>query len=66
MTSELESPSKTSVPVDQVDVRGPRFAAWVTTAARFSSCVMAVFPSDRLGICRRSSGTDKNHRTHKC
>ena len=32
MTSELESPSKTSAPVDQVDVRGPRFAAWVTTA----------------------------------
>ena len=32
MTSELGSPSTTSAAVDQVDVRGPRFAAWVTTA----------------------------------
>src|SRR5262245_32946557 len=32
MTSEVGSPTKTDHPVDQVDVRGPRFAAWVTTA----------------------------------
>ena len=32
MTSELGSPTKTTGHVDQVDVRGPRFAAWVTTA----------------------------------
>ena len=32
MTSELGSPTKTGTQVDQVDVRGPRFAAWVTTA----------------------------------
>ena len=32
MTSELGSPTKTSSHVDQVDVRGPRFAAWLTTA----------------------------------
>lgn len=32
MTSELTSPSTTGAAVDQVDVRGPRFAAWVTTA----------------------------------
>jgi hypothetical protein len=28
----MGSPTKTSAPVDQVDVRGPRFTAWVTTA----------------------------------
>jgi hypothetical protein len=34
MTSELKSPStaRARPTVDQVDVRGPRFAAWVTTA----------------------------------
>jgi hypothetical protein len=32
MTSELGSPARTQAAVDQVDVRGPRFAAWVTTA----------------------------------
>ncbi len=33
MTSELGSPSRTTAAVvDRVDVRGPRFAAWVTTA----------------------------------
>ena len=33
MTSELGSPTETdSRVVDRVDVRGPRFAAWVTTA----------------------------------
>jgi hypothetical protein len=33
MTSELGSLSKTTAAVvDQVDVRGPRFAAWMTTA----------------------------------
>jgi hypothetical protein len=32
MTSQQESANKTSATVDQVDVRGPRFAAWVTTA----------------------------------
>jgi hypothetical protein len=31
MTSELRS-STTSATIDHVDVRGPRFAAWVTTA----------------------------------
>jgi hypothetical protein len=28
----MGSPTKTNARVDQVDVRGPRFAAWVTTA----------------------------------
>ena len=28
----MGSPTKTAQAVDQVDVRGPRFAAWVTTA----------------------------------
>lgn len=31
MTSELISPANAGAAVDQVDVRGPRFAAWVTT-----------------------------------
>ena len=31
MTSELGSPTKTDTRVEQVDVRGPRFAAWLTT-----------------------------------
>jgi hypothetical protein len=32
MTSELKSPSTARATFGQVDVRGPRFAAWVTTA----------------------------------
>jgi hypothetical protein len=32
MTPETGSPTKAETPVDQVDVRGPRFAAWLTTA----------------------------------
>ena len=31
MTSELTSPGTSRATVDQVDVRGPRFVAWVTT-----------------------------------
>lgn len=31
MASRLASPTKTDT-IDQVDVRGPRFAAWLTTA----------------------------------
>ena len=31
MTSELGPTTKTETSVDQVDVRGPRFAAWLTT-----------------------------------
>ncbi len=34
-------PTKTNAPTDQVDVRGPRFAAWVTTAV----LVIALFVS---------------------
>lgn len=32
MTSDLGSPTATGPRIDRVDVRGPRFAAWVTTA----------------------------------
>jgi hypothetical protein len=32
MTSPLGSPTNTDSRIDQVDVRGPRFAAWLTTA----------------------------------
>lgn len=41
MTSELGSPSKTKTAVDQVDVRGPRFAAWVTTAVLVATLLVS-------------------------
>jgi Domain of unknown function (DUF4395) len=40
MTSELRSPA-TSATVDHVDVRGPRFAAWVTTAVLVATLLMS-------------------------
>lgn len=48
MTSELSTPTATGTrPVsagpDQVDVRGPRFAAWVTTAALLAVLVVSAF-----------------------
>lgn len=41
MTSELGSPSKTTIAVDQVDVRGPRFAAWVTAAVLVATLLVS-------------------------
>ena len=43
MTSELGSPAGSSTPVDQVDVRGPRFAAWVTTAVLVIALIVSSF-----------------------
>ncbi len=42
MTSRLGSPEKTNAP-DQVDVRGPRFAAWVTTAVLVITLIVSSF-----------------------
>jgi Domain of unknown function (DUF4395) len=43
MTSELGSPTKTNTPIDQVDVRGPRFAAWLTTAVLVITLLVSSF-----------------------
>jgi uncharacterized protein DUF4395 len=43
MTSRQGSPTNTSAPVDQVDVRGPRFAAWVTTAVLVITLIVSSF-----------------------
>src|SRR6476620_7760292 len=42
----MGSPIKTAQDVDQVDVRGPRFAAWVTTAVLVVTLIVS---SVRLG-----------------
>jgi Ca2+/Na+ antiporter len=45
------SSSNTSTPPDRVDVRGPRFAAWVTTAVLvFALLVSAVSPAAAAAI----------------
>jgi len=41
MTSELGSATGTDSRVDQVDVRGPRFAAWLTTAVLVITLVVS-------------------------
>jgi Domain of unknown function (DUF4395) len=54
MTSELRSQNEATAPVEQVDVRGPRFAAWVTTAvlvaALLASSVSLAAAAAILGI----------------
>ena len=42
MTSR-ELPTKTEAPIGQVDVRGPRFAAWVTTAVLVITLIVSSF-----------------------
>ncbi|OBA64783.1 hypothetical protein A5647_25285 [Mycobacterium sp. 1100029.7] len=37
------SSSNTSAPLDRVDVRGPRFAAWVTTAVLVVTLIVSAF-----------------------
>jgi hypothetical protein len=39
----MGSPTKTNAPVDQVDVRGPRFSAWVTTAVLVITLIVSSF-----------------------
>ncbi len=39
----MGSPTKTIAPVDQVDVRGPRFSAWVTTAVLVLTLIVSSF-----------------------
>ncbi len=41
MTSELRSQNEATAPVEQVDVRGPRFAAWVTTAVLVAALLVS-------------------------
>jgi hypothetical protein len=41
MTSETGSPPRTDAAVDQVDVRGPRFAAWVTTVVLVATLLVS-------------------------
>jgi hypothetical protein len=43
MTATQGSPTKTHARVDQVDVRGPRFAAWVTTAVLVITLIESTF-----------------------
>jgi hypothetical protein len=43
MTSRQGSPTNTSAQVDLVDVRGPRFAAWVTTAVLVITLIVSSF-----------------------
>src|SRR5215470_7031612 len=43
MTSQQRSPADTGAAVDQVDVRGPRFAAWVTTGVLVAILLIASF-----------------------
>jgi hypothetical protein len=43
MTSRQGSPNTIGAPVDQVDVRGPRFAAWVTTAVLVITLLVSSF-----------------------
>jgi hypothetical protein len=43
MTPEPGSPTNTRTQVDQVDVRGPRFAAWVTTAVLVVTLIVSSF-----------------------
>jgi Domain of unknown function (DUF4395) len=43
MTSELGSPIKSGATVDHVDVRGPRFAAWVSTAVLAITLIVSSF-----------------------
>ncbi len=43
MTSDWDHPPRPIAPVDQVDVRGPRFAAWVTTAVLVVTLIVSSF-----------------------
>ena len=36
-------PTKTEAPIGQVDVRGPRFTAWVTTAVLVITLIVSSF-----------------------
>ena len=41
--SSVSSPINTGAAIDQVDVRGPRFAAWVTTVVLVATLVVSAF-----------------------
>jgi hypothetical protein len=50
MTSELKSPSTTGAAVEHVDVRGPRFAAWVTTAVLVVTLLVSSVDLDAAAV----------------
>jgi uncharacterized protein DUF4395 len=50
MTSEPGSPTDTGTPVDQVDVRGPRFAAWITTAVLVVTLIVSSFSLNAAAV----------------
>jgi hypothetical protein len=50
MTSKLRSPSTTGAAVEHVDVRGPRFAAWVTTAVLVVTLLVSSVDLDAAAV----------------
>ncbi|EME23149.1 DUF4395 domain-containing protein [Rhodococcus triatomae] len=49
-TTHVEAPVPGVRPNDQVDVRGPRFAAWITTAVLVAVLVVSVFSTVAAGL----------------
>jgi hypothetical protein len=49
-TTHVETPVSGVRPNGQVDVRGPRFAAWITTAVLVAVLVVSVFSSVAAGV----------------
>ncbi len=47
---QVAAPAAGPVAVDQVDVRGPRFAAWITTAVLLSVLIASVFSAPAAAI----------------
>jgi hypothetical protein len=50
MTTTQGSPTSTPAQVNQVDVRGPRFAAWVTTAVLVITLIVSTFSLDAAAV----------------
>jgi hypothetical protein len=51
MTTRTSSPAgQTGVGADQVDVRGPRFAAWITTAALLAVLIISAFSAAAAAV----------------
>ncbi|MET0196413.1 DUF4395 domain-containing protein [Rhodococcoides fascians] len=50
LSPESPSPTASSAAVDQVDVRGPRFAAWITTAVLVLVLVLSTFQTTAAAV----------------
>lgn len=50
MTSTASIPVRSGLPTDQVDVRGPRFAAWVTTGVLLAVLVASGFSATAAAL----------------